>query len=184
VSTARLPRAGWLLASAVVLVGAALILSGEGVPAPIGRGSAAPDFELPALDESAPLELSRLRGRVVLLNFWATWCKPCEDEMPAMERLYRRLAPEGFELLAVSVDADVEPVREFRERLALSFPILLDPEQEVARRYQTFRFPESLLIGPDGLVVERYIGSKEWDADAYVERIRRLLRAGVSSGPV
>lgn len=103
--------------------------------------------------------------------------------MPAMERLYRRLAPDGFELLAVSVDADVEPVREFRERLGLSFPILLDPEQEVARRYQTFRFPESLLIGPDGVVVERYIGGKEWDADAYVERIRRLLRAGVSSGP-
>ena len=92
-----------------------------------------------------------------------------------MERLYRRLAPEGFELLAVSVDADAEPVRAFQERMALSFPILLDPDQEAARRYQTFRFPESLLIGPDGAVIERYVGAKEWDAPAYVARIRRLL---------
>ena len=103
--------------------------------------------------------------------------------MPAMERLYRRLAPEGFELLAVSVDADVTPVSAFRKRLGLSFPILLDPDQKVARSYQTFRFPESLLIGADGVVVERYVGGKEWDAEAYVARIRRLLRAGVSSGP-
>jgi peroxiredoxin len=103
--------------------------------------------------------------------------------MPAMERLYRRLAPEGFELVAISVDHDVEAVRSFRERLGLSFPILLDPDQQAAIRYQTFRFPESLLIGPDGVIVERYVGAKDWDAQAYVERIRRLRPAKVSSDP-
>lgn len=173
----------WLIGVALT---AAVVFSlwsaGDGGGA-VGRGTPAPAFALPSLAGEKPVRLAELRGRVVLVNFWATWCKPCEEEMPAMERLYRRLEPEGFELLAVSVDADIEPVREFRERMGLSFPILLDPEQEVARRYQTFRFPESLLIGPDGVVVERYIGSKEWDAQAYIERIRRLLRAGVSSGP-
>jgi peroxiredoxin len=173
----------WLIGAALAAAAAFSVWSGGDGGGAVGRGTPAPPLALPRLAGGPPVELASLRGRVVLVNFWATWCKPCEDEMPAMERLYRRLAPDGFELLAVSVDADVEPVREFRERLGLSFPILLDPEQEVARRYQTFRFPESLLIGPDGVVVERYIGGKEWDADAYVERIRRLLRAGVSSGP-
>ena len=173
----------WLIGSALAAAAFfTLWTSDQGGSAAVGRGTPAPGFELPRLAGGPPVDLAELRGRVVLVNFWATWCKPCEEEMPAMERLYRRLAPEGFELLAVSVDADAEPVRAFRERLGLSFPILLDPEQEVARRYQTFRFPESLLIGPDGVVVERYIGGKEWDAEAYVERIRRLLRPGVSSG--
>lgn len=102
--------------------------------------------------------------------------------MPAMERLYRALRAEGFSILAISVDRDPDEVRRFRERLGLSFPILLDPEQRVARAFLTFRFPESLLIDPDGVVLERYIGAKEWDAEVYVERIRRLLNAGLPSG--
>ena len=172
----------WLIALAIGAAAAFAILSGPGAPAPVGRGSPAPGFTLERLADGAPVSLSDLRGQVVLLNFWATWCKPCEDEMPAMERLYRMLQPEGFELLAISVDHDPGAVKRFRERLGLSFPILLDPGQQVARAYLTFRFPESLLIDPEGVVLERYIGAKEWDAEAYVERIRRLLRGGVPSG--
>jgi peroxiredoxin len=172
----------WLIALAVGAAAAFAILSGPGEPAPVGRGSPAPEFTLERLSDGAPVTLSDLRGKVVLLNFWATWCKPCGDEMPAMERLYRALRSEGFELLAVSVDQDLDEVGRFRERLGLSFPILLDPQQRVARAYLTFRFPESLLIAPDGVVLERYIGAKEWDAEVYVERIRRLLRAGLPSG--
>ena len=114
----------------------------------------------------------------MLINFWATWCKSCEDEMPAMEALYRMLQPEGFELLAISVDDEAEPVARFRERFGLSFPILLDAEKDVATAYQTFRFPETFLVGPDGMVVERYIGPKDWASAAYVERIRRLMVDG------
>jgi len=184
VSTDPSGRWGVALLAGVLAVGAVFIGLGESrAPDLLRSGSRAPGFSLPVLGDDERVALDALRGKVVLVNFWATWCKPCEDEMPAMERLYRRLAPEGFELLAISVDADVAPVSAFQERLGLSFPILLDPEQEVARSYQTFRFPESLLIGPDGVVVERYVGGKEWDAEAYVERIRRLLRTGVSSGP-
>ena len=172
----------WLIALAIGAAAAFAILSGSGAPVPVGRGSPAPEFTLDRLAGGAPVSLSDLRGRVVLVNFWATWCKPCEDEMPAMERLYRALQAEGFELLAISVDRDPDEVSRFRERLGVSFPILLDPEQRVARAYLTFRFPESVLIAPDGAVVERYIGAKEWDAEAYVERIRRLLRPGLPSG--
>jgi peroxiredoxin len=173
----------WLVAVAVALASLFALFSGPGPAPPVGRGSRAPDFALARLDGGAPLRLSDLAGRVVLVNFWATWCQPCEAEMPAMERLYRALAGEGFELVAVSVDRDRDEVTRFRERLALSFPILLDPQEEVARAYQTFRYPESLLIGPDGVVIERYVGGKEWDAPAYVDRIRRLLRARLPSDP-
>ncbi|MBW2268272.1 MAG: redoxin domain-containing protein [Deltaproteobacteria bacterium] len=167
----------------LVLVAAAgfALLASQDTPDPVGRGTRAPAFALESLAGGPPVELADLRGKVVLINFWATWCEPCEAEMPAMQRLYRELRDEGFELLAVSVDGDAEPVRAFQRRLALVFPILLDPGQQVAEAYQTFRFPESLLVDQQGVIVERYIGGKEWDASAYLERIRRLLRGAVPS---
>jgi len=163
---------------AAFVVGAALfsVFLSPDAPPPIIRGVPAPPFELEHLDTGESISLEGLGDRVVLINFWATWCKPCEDEMPAMERLYRALRPEGFELLAISVDDATEPVRTFRDRLALTFPILMDSDQEVAKRYQTYRFPESLLVDRNGIVIERYIGPREWDAEAYVSRIQRLLR--------
>lgn len=177
-------RAGrWLVGAVVVAAAAFAVFSGGSSSAPVGRGTPAPAFRLPRLDAAGELTLADLRGHVVLVNFWATWCKPCELEMPAMERLYRRLQDSGFELLAISVDEDPEAVRSFRERLGLSFPILWDPEREVSSQYQTYRFPETLLVGPDGVVVERYVGEKDWNADAYVERIRRLVASGLPSDP-
>lgn len=150
----------------------------------MGQGSPAPSFALPRVGDDASLSLSELHGRVVLLNFWATWCKPCEDEMPAMERLYRQLGGADFELVAVSVDDDPEAVAAFVDRLALSFPVLLDPEREVSVAYQTFRYPESFLIDRDGQVAARFIGPREWDSELYVERIRRLVDpAGFRSEP-
>ena len=172
-------RVGFAVAAAAIYA----VFSGGGAPPPVGRGTPAPVFALPRLDTAGDLALADLRGRVVLVNFWATWCQPCEAEMPAMERLYQRLGGSGFELLAISVDEDPEAVRSFRERLGLSFPILWDPEREVSNRYQTFRFPETLLVGPDGVVVERYVGEKDWSAEAYVDRIRRLLASGLPSDP-
>ncbi len=165
---------GGALAAALALI----LVSESHVPARVGRGSAAPDFSLSTLGGSDPISLSALRGRVVLVNFWATWCKPCEDEMPSMERLYQRLHPEGLELVAVSVDQDVELVASFRERLAISFPIALDPDQRVSRLYQTTGFPESLLIDASGTVVERYVGPRDWEI--YEPRVRRLITSGSS----
>jgi peroxiredoxin len=147
----------------------------------VGEGNPAPDFALPVLDDGE-LTLGSLRGRVVLLNFWATWCKPCEDEMPAMQRLHDGLAGAEFELVAVSVDEGDDEVRAFRDRLGLRFPILRDPGKRAAGAYQTFRFPESWLIDRDGIVVARYVGPREWDDPIYVERIRRLIGGGGSTG--
>jgi thiol-disulfide isomerase/thioredoxin len=166
----------------ILLVGAALaalawlvIFSSGDTPDPVGPGSRAPSLGGARLLDGAELPVSALEGRVLLVNFWATWCKPCEEEMPAMQRLYQTLAGERFELLAISVDETAAPVQEFRDRLGLRFPILLDPERKAARAFQTFKFPESYLIDAEGVVVSRFIGPKEWDAPAYVDRIRRVL---------
>ncbi|HEY5658261.1 MAG TPA: TlpA disulfide reductase family protein [Myxococcota bacterium] len=166
----------WVVAAAVAVAALFALFASPRVPAPLGRGSSAPDFELPRISEGAPISLAALRGEVILVNFWATWCKPCEDEMPAMQRLYGALHEQGFQLLAISVDDDREPVVEFSERLGLSFPILFDADKRVAQAYQTYRFPESFLVDRDGRVVERYIGPRDWDAAVYVDRIQRLLR--------
>jgi peroxiredoxin len=160
--------------AAAVVVAAGFALWGGSAPPQLTRGSKAPEFRLPALD-GEELALSSLRGRVVLLNFWATWCKPCEDEMPAMQRLHAALGGDGFELVAVSVDSGDAEVRAFRDRLGLRFPILLDPAKQVSHRYQAFKYPESFLIGRDGVVVERYVGPRSWDDPLYVERIRELI---------
>jgi len=163
----------------VALAVFAAVFFGERGEDPVGRGRTAPDFVLPALSGTASVSLRDLRGKVVLLNFWATWCKPCLDEMPAMERLYTTLKGEGepFELLAISVDEDRAEVEQFRERLKLSFPILLDPKKRTARTYQTYKFPETLLLDAEGIVVARFIGPRDWDVPAYRERIRKLWAA-------
>lgn len=95
--------------------------------------------------------------------------------MPAMQRLHTALAGPDFELVAVSVDASREEVDAFQKRLALTFPIALDPEKHVADDYQSHRFPESYLIDRDGRILSRYIGPREWDDATYVDRIRRVI---------
>lgn len=163
-----------LVAGGLVAVVVVVVWLGGGGADPIERGSVAPAFTLASLD-GAPVSLTDLRGHVVLINFWATWCEPCQREMPAMERLYEAQHAAGFELLAVSVGEAPEPVRAFRERLGLTFPILLDSDKTTSAAYQTYRFPESYLVDRDGVVVERYVGPRQWDHEAYRERIGRLL---------
>lgn len=145
------------------------------IPEPLRTGASAPRFSLPELGAEQPRSLERDTGKVVLVNFWATWCKPCLDEMPAMQRLYDALPRDDFELLAISVDEGSAEVIEFRDRLALSFPILLDADRHVANQFQTFRFPESFLIGRDGRIAARYIGPKDWDSELYVKHLGDLV---------
>jgi len=173
---AQRPWVAWGVALAVVLAGVALIFVDQRAVAPLRRGDQAPAFELPQLGGGVPLGPLALRGRVVLVNFWASWCSPCRSEMPALDRLYRQLQPEGFALLAVSVDESRADVEVYREQLDLAFPILLDPQDRVSADYQTVGIPESFLLDREGHIVERYTGPRDWERADYVERIRRLMR--------
>jgi peroxiredoxin len=165
-----------LAVAVAALVFAALLLS-EPEADPIRPGQPAPGFELPLLDGGS-VSLVSLRGRVVLLNFWATWCAPCEAEMPAMQRLHAALAGKDFALVAVSLDTGRDEVEKFRQRLGLTFPIALDPAKDVSTAYQTYRYPESYLIDRDGKILSRYVGPRDWDSAVYLDRIRRVIAGG------
>lgn len=145
----------------------------------VDAGIRAPDFELETL-KGERIRLSSLRGKVVLVNFWATWCAPCRDEMPALERLYQAFRGENsFELLAVSVDrTGMEEVEAFVREAGVTFPVLIDSLLRVSDDYQIVRLPETFLIDTEGVVVKRYKGPREWDSNFYRQVIRQLIQRG------
>lgn len=163
---------GWTARDAFFAVGAffviiALVVGGYFVyqsrqAPPVDVGSPAPDFSFPLLD-GGQASLSGNKGKVVLINIWATWCTPCREEMPSMERLYRNMKGKPFEILAVSIDTrgatDVSP---FAKELRLTFPILLDTDKKIAGLYHTTGQPESFIVDKNGVVVDRIIGPLDW----------------------
>ena len=129
------------------------------------RQKVAEDFSLRTSDGGA-FRLSDHRGKVVLVNFWATWCPPCREEMPAMERLYREHRERGLVLVAVSLDADPAVVAPYVNASRLTFPIALDPKAEIGNKYGVRALPSSFVIGRDGTMVALALGPRAWDNDA------------------
>jgi cytochrome c biogenesis protein CcmG/thiol:disulfide interchange protein DsbE len=140
-------------------------------------GAKAPDFR--AIDLATGDSVSfreRYDGTVTLVNIWATWCLPCRVEMPAMERVYRELAPRGFKIAAVSIDeGNPEDVRAFGQELELSFDMLQDRSTAVQQIFQTTGVPESFLINKDGVIVKRIIGAHDWSSPVNRALVERLL---------
>ncbi|HEU0052233.1 MAG TPA: TlpA disulfide reductase family protein [Longimicrobium sp.] len=178
----------WLLVGGVVLLLAALLGAGWVVRdrfMPVDVGSSAPQVTATDL-AGKPVDLASLRGQVVLLNIWATWCPPCRAEMPSMERLYRTLGPEGLHIVAVSIDAaegktDADgreggDVAAFTREYGLTFPVWRQPSGEIGRAYRTTGVPESFLIDRKGRIVKKVIGATEWDSPDNVDLVRRLLK--------
>jgi peroxiredoxin len=162
-------------ASAGLSAGSEALLASLGIHRPTAP-SEAPDFSLMSL-QGQPVRLREFRGKLVVLNFWATWCAPCLQEMPSMERLYRTFKHTAFVLLAVSMDRQgAEVAQPFAENLQLTFPILLDPTSEVARQYGVRGLPTTYLIDPDGLVIGAVIGARDWYRDEIKALIAGLLR--------
>jgi peroxiredoxin len=125
-------------------------------------GRPAPDFAFPDLNGKR-VSLSDQRGKVVLVNIWATWCPPCVDEMPSMQKLYGKFKHESFEILAVSIDADGrKAVAPFMEKYKLTFPALLDQRQKIRDLYGTTGVPESYVVDKRGILVKKVIGPLDW----------------------
>jgi cytochrome c biogenesis protein CcmG, thiol:disulfide interchange protein DsbE len=140
------------------------------------RPTAATDFTVPQLN-SQQLRLSDFKGRVVFLNFWATWCVPCREEMPSMERLYRRYGDRGLTILAVSVDmGGPATVAAFVKMLRLTYTIGLDPRMEVAEQYRVRALPSSFLVDRQGNVAGIAVGPRDWDSPAARAVVETLLR--------
>jgi peroxiredoxin len=174
-----------------IVAGATLVLvawMGRARYQPVITGAEAPAFSATTLDGRS-VGLDDYRGKVVLVNIWATWCLPCREEMPSMQRLYESLKSEGgaddFEILAVSIDAPLGQkdssgnpggdLGEFAKGLGLTFPILHDPAGDIRFTYQTTGVPESFVIGRDGVIYKKVAGPTDWDNAVNQELVRRLL---------
>jgi peroxiredoxin len=121
----------------------------------------APEFSLPST-EGGTATLSTLRGHVVVLNFWTTWCPACRAEMPSLERLHQELLPRGLVVLAINLRESAAEVVRFTSELGLSFPVLLDEDGQVATRYRVRALPTTVLIDRQGRVLGRAVGAREW----------------------
>jgi peroxiredoxin len=133
------------------------------------------DFTLPDL-QGRSVQLAALRGKVVFVNVWATWCPPCVEEMPTIQQLYERLHGRGLEVLAVSLDAlGAQVVEPFMQSHRLSFPTLLDTKNVVQRLYRTTGVPESFIVDKRGILVEKVVGPRDWAHPQLLAQFERLL---------
>lgn len=135
----------------------------------------APSFDLPALS-GGKIRIADYRGKVVFINFWATWCSTCKVEMPSMQKLYDRYKNKGFEMLTISVDKDRSLVQPFMDQYNLTFPVLLDPESAVAKKqYRTTGVPETFIVNRSGIIVHKAIGPRDWASDEVMEAFEQLI---------
>jgi len=177
-------RQQWLTVAAVVvvLVGtlgtAAYVMRDELFPVEVG--SRAPAFRARTVDGASRLRsLDDYRGKVIVLNIWATWCEPCKVEMPSFERLNQQMPDSNFRVVAVSIDDVVgaDSVRRYARGLGLSFEILLDSTHTIDRDYQVTGYPETFVIARDGTIRKKWIGPADWTSPANVTLLRNLLRS-------
>jgi peroxiredoxin len=121
------------------------------------------------------VQLEDFRGKVVFLNFWATWCPPCRIEMPSMEKLYNKFKDDHFTILAVDMQEDSETVKRFTERFKLSFPILLDEEGTVGAYYGVMALPATYFIDREGFLYAAALGARDWSSEDAFQLIKHLL---------
>lgn len=138
----------------------------------------AKDFELKDI-KGNKYKLSDLKGKVILLNFWATWCKICLKENPSLNRLYNKFRNKDFIVIGISIDRSIHRVEDYLKENPLSFPILMDSKGDVFVKTYTLRgVPATIVINREGAVVERVIGGQDFDSARYTELIDRLLKNG------
>ena len=165
---------------AALKIGLLLLMSGAATAADLKLWTGGPPPALALKDlNGASHRLADYRGKVVLVNFWATWCAPCRDEMPSIQELKDKLAGKPFVVLAVNLDEPESRIRKFLLQMKkLDFPILLDPERNVARAWGARILPASYIIGPDGRIRYSLVGELDWGHDIVVSRIAELLPSG------
>lgn len=173
-------RQQWLVVGGIVVAATGAAVLGAtrlGAPTPVTVGYQAPDFQAKRLDDSTRvMGLADYSGSVVLLNVWATWCQPCREEMPSIERLYQELGPKGLRVVAVSVDdggAEAD-IREFVREFGLSFEILHDPTGRILRTYQMIGVPETFVIDRTGVIRKKAFAA-DWYSDEHRALVASLL---------
>ena len=157
----------WLTGLCIVLLAAEAFA--------VGLREEAPDFTLKSL-EGSNLRLEEYRGQVVLINFWASWCGPCRQEMPVLDRLHHRYEDTGFAVLGINVEGDSGSAREIVDKTNVTFPILFDDEQKVSELYSLEAMPSTVVVDRDGVIRYIHRGYKPGDEAKYVEVVKELIR--------
>jgi len=140
----------------------------------VKAGDKAPAFSVTTLNGKT-ITAKNFGGKLLILNFWATWCTPCVQEVPSLDNLERQLGPKGLVVLGVSVDKDAKAYQDFLARFHVSYLTALDPGQKINTEYGTLQFPESYLIDTSGHVVEKIVGEANWSSEQMVQHVQSLL---------
>lgn len=159
----------------IVLGALFTVITATGVASSGLTGQPAPDFALKS-SSGENMRLSEYRGDVVMINFWATWCGPCRQEMPLLDDLYTRYQRVGFRLLGVNIDDDSRRAMQMIEELGVNFPVLFDSAKQVSKLYEVDAMPVTVLVDRDGTVRHVHHGYKPGYEDKYLTEIRALLR--------
>lgn len=162
----------WLMTSALVLTITFASISAIANPT---SGDQSPDFTLKSRD-GGNIKLSEQRGNIVLVNFWASWCGPCREELPAFEKLYQEYQDLGVEILAVNVDSEAEKANVLLDDIEVSFPVLFDTSGEVSQLYDVSAMPTTVLVDRDGNVRLLHPGYRKGDEKKYEKAIKMLMR--------
>jgi peroxiredoxin len=164
-------RVKWLS----ILIAALPMLPGAALAGNIAPGAVAPNFVLNS-STGKPIALADLKGQVVLINFWASWCGPCRQEMPILDQLYRSYQPAGFTLLGVNVEPNASDARKFLKDTPVTFPILFDPTSSVSKLYQVSGMPSTIIVDRDGKIRYVHHGYQPGDENQYLNQIRALTQ--------
>ena len=156
----------------VVFLALVLLVGCYGGSRPPRIGSAAPDFVVQDADRK--VELRDFRGKTLVLNFWATWCPPCVDEMPSLVQLEQRFGNKGITVVGVSVDVDSDAYHKFLKDYKVDFLTVRDPDQKSSRLYGTFKYPETYVIDRNGIVRRKFIGPVDWNQPEIVDFLNKL----------
>ena len=140
----------------------------------IEAGDTAPKFAIKT-ENGQQISRSEFPGKLLMVNFWATWCPPCVEEMPSLNQFAQTMAPQGVTVLGISVDRNEKAYREFLARNQLQFQVARDPEENISSSYGTFKWPETYVINREGKVVQKFIGPRDWTDPQIVNSIRALL---------
>ncbi len=163
------------LARRLKLLAALPLLTAAASAGAVAIQDSAPDFTLKSLD-GANLRLDEYRGQVVLINFWASWCGPCRQEMPVLDQLHKRYEDTGFAVLGVNVEGTEAPARQLLSKVPVSFPVLIDAGQKVSETYHLQAMPSTVVVDRDGVVRYVHQGYKPGDEAKYVEIVKELIR--------
>ncbi|MFW2330860.1 MAG: TlpA family protein disulfide reductase [Nitrospinota bacterium] len=137
-------------------------------------GLTAPSFSIPTF-KGNKLSLADYEGKIVLLNFWATWCKPCVEEIPSMKELKKELNSDDFALISVSIDQKLGDITEFIKKIDIPFPIGLDPKEEVSAKYETTGIPETFLLDRNLAVIYHVAGAGDWSHPEVLNTLQRII---------